>query len=158
MNSSTLKRRDGMGRYIENKIKYAIDANGCWNCISHRPSSTGYPITSRNGKNIKVMRIMFKKYKHTIPKGMHMRHTCDNRKCINPNHLLLGTNAENTRDKVIRNRQIRGITVPSHRLTEQEVREIRKSDLKGRELAKKYHVGEATISQVVNNKSWVHLK
>lgn len=91
--------------------------------------------------------------------GKVVRHSCDNPRCINPDHLLLGTQADNMRDKSERGRAAQ----PKRRhLTDAEVQEIRRDYIPGgsapgthsptgqRALARKYGVSQATIRQVVN--------
>lgn len=64
-----------------------------------------------------------------IPDGYVVRHKCDNPSCINPEHLEVGTQADNIADKVSRGRQARGSGVGRAILTEESVREIRSSSL-----------------------------
>ncbi|MBS1674455.1 MAG: HNH endonuclease, partial [Actinobacteria bacterium] len=59
-----------------------------------------------------------------IPNGTIVRHTCDVPLCCNPRHLVLGTHAENSRDRVERGRHVRGAGHPRSRLTEQDAAEI----------------------------------
>ncbi len=82
-----------------------------------------------------------------------VRHTCDNPICCNPKHLLLGTHADNMRDKVERGRQSRPVSVEScnAKLTAENVREIRELSKNGstrKELAEKYKVSIQTIKAV----------
>lgn len=65
-----------------------------------------------------------------IPDGYVVRHKCDNPSCINPEHLEVGTQADNIADKVSRGRQARGSGAGRAILTEESVREIRSSPLK----------------------------
>ena len=51
-----------------------------------------------------IARHYYRHYNGEIPDGLVVRHTCDNTQCINPNHLLLGTHADNVRDKMERGR------------------------------------------------------
>lgn len=94
------------------------------------------------------------------PRGMMVRHTCDNPPCCNPSHLVLGTNADNVADKVARGRQPRGTQIPWSKLTEDSVREIRylaASGIPMSHLAKRFDVSEAAISYAVKRKTWKHV-
>lgn len=82
-----------------------------------------------------------------IPPGLVVRHKCDNRSCVNPEHLELGTHSDNMMD-CSKRRTFRST------LTEENVTEIRTSGLAQRELANKFGVSEATISRIRNHKRW----
>lgn len=87
------------------EITYEIDGKGCHNCTSHSSHSGGYPRLNVNQKNITISREIYKLNYGEIPKDLVVRHKCDNRMCINLEHLELGTHADNTRDKITRKRQ-----------------------------------------------------
>lgn len=69
-----------------------------------------------NGKKIRfrLHRLSYEVYNGIIPEGMVVRHTCDNPPCINPKHLLVGTNADNVRDRVSRGRSAVGKNHPRY--------------------------------------------
>lgn len=74
-------------------------------------NTDGYPRAAIDGhSNGKVHRIVWELVHSESAEGRVVRHTCDNPKCINPDHLIIGTNAENMHDKFLRNRQPRVIT------------------------------------------------
>jgi hypothetical protein len=92
-----------------------------------------------------------------------IRHRCDTKLCINPLHLELGTHMDNMQDKIDRNRQHRGEQINTAQLTEQQVREIKKTlairkygDI--RRAAKKYSVSSQVISNILHNRTWKHTK
>jgi len=92
-----------------------------------------------------------------IPNDKIVRHTCDNRRCVNPKHLISGTFLDNAIDNVKRNRQ--GV----QKLTQEDVIEIKtalKNPSRGlrQQLAEKYNVAYVTISHIKNNISWSWLK
>jgi len=88
-----------------------------------------------------------------------VRHKCDNRLCCNPNHLELGTHADNVKDAVERNRNVKREKHGCAKLTEQQAKEI-KLKLEHYErgmimkLAKEYNVGRTTIQQIKYGKRW----
>lgn len=97
---------------------------------------------------------------------MFVLHTCDNPACVNPDHLYLGTNADNMRDKVERGRSRypvparQGERHPLAKLTLAQVTAIR-AETTGRrgeqkELASAYGVSRATICNILKGKSWSH--
>lgn len=92
----------------------------------------------------------------SIPDGAVVRHRCDNPECCNPDHLLIGTNAQNTADALERGRLARGGRHGNSRLTPEQVEIIRRNPdgLKQVELARQFGVSAATISYIRSGRSW----
>lgn len=95
------------------------------------------------------------------PDGLVVRHACDNPPCCNPEHLVIGTYAQNRADSVERDRHARGERHGTSRLTAEEAIEIRAAHKNGRmnqfELSDEFHVSQPTISEIVNRKTWTHI-
>lgn len=102
------------------------------------------------------------------PQGMYACHRCDNRKCVNPAHLFLGTLADNNADRDMKGRG-RWIKVPDHvkargsrhgsaRLSEADIPAIRQSPLSNRKAAEKFGVTCRTIWSIRNGKAWRHVE
>ena len=95
-------------------------------------------------------------------KGKVIRHTCDNPKCINPEHLLIGTQADNVQDMMQRQRHVsvRGADSPNTHLTPTDVITIRKLYKRGSRkfggcaLGRLYNTSDVTIANIVNGKTW----
>lgn len=89
------------------EVKYVInDITGCWEVVSHAVSSSGkgYPALRISGVYWQIHRLSFSLFKGSIPENLMVRHTCDNRICCNPEHLVLGSGADNMADAVSRSR------------------------------------------------------
>lgn len=90
-----------------------------------------------------------------------MLHKCDNRKCVNPNHLFLGTNQDNVQDMLNKNRQLKGESHGKSTLTEADVLQIRELHATGkysmRALGRMFGVTHLAIHCVVYRKTWKHI-
>ena len=94
--------------------------------------------------------------KGEISEGLCIMHVCDNPRCCNPNHLRLGTVAENNQDCIDKGRKPKGENHPNNKLTDKQVAQIREkysSKANGvRELARIYGISPGYVSQLVSNK------
>lgn len=151
---------------IYNKFWDSVDKKGeneCWEWTRAR-ASNGYGSVWDGSKSQLAHRVAWVLTNGIIEDGMFVCHTCDNRGCVNPDHLFLGTNTDNMRDCVAKGRNFvpRGELAKNSKLTDQKVLEIRslwaaKSGIKQTELAKIHNVKSSVISRVVNNKCWRHV-
>ncbi len=91
--------------------------------------------------------------------GQVVRHKCDNRRCVNPDHLQLGTQADNVLDMDKRGRSNRagGEKHGMAKLTAAQVLEIRAAAATQKELAKRYGVCQDTICSIINRYTWRNL-
>ena len=131
---------------------------GCWICCSHKAKSPkGYSHIKRNGKMGLLHRFMYEKHVGPIPEKMCVLHRCDNPACNNPRHLFLGTQADNIRDMVNKDRQARGVQTNSAFLTEAQVREIFFTRGTLQIIADIYNISMVQVSRIKRKQSWKHL-
>ncbi|PEI49915.1 HNH endonuclease signature motif containing protein [Bacillus toyonensis] len=144
------------------KLDFEEDENGCFNVISHSKKN-GYAQLTMRGKNISAHRFVYEEMFGEIPPGLVIRHKCDNRKCINPEHLETGTYKDNVMDMVTRGRMrtLKGSSRRDAKLTEESVIEIRRlvkeENVSMKDLAERYGVAYGTIQNVVRRRSWKHI-
>ncbi len=126
--------------------------------------SPGYGIFYIDGKNYAAHVISYRIYKGNIPKDKIICHTCDNRACVNPEHLWLGTYKENMQDciakgrfKPIAKRRMFGETNPQCILKESDIetiKRLRDNGLALQKIADKYGVCRETIRKIIIGKTW----
>ena len=159
-------------RKLLDKIKYKVTDKECWEITSHKSRRAGYPVFRINGKLLSAHRIIYEEEKGSIPEGLLVLHSCDNRECINPDHLRIGTYKDNLED--VRRRYglshigknskppvMRGSKNPISKLKEKDVLDIRKKVLLGetqKSLAEYYGVSRPTISRIISGHKWGWLK
>ena len=162
---SAMKRR-GFQKSFWERVD-VLSSNSCWEWQSTL-SVRGYGVFSVylgkiNGdfisKTFTVHRIAWSMVFGEIQNGLQVLHKCDNPPCCNPSHLMLGTNLDNSKDKVRKKRHCFHENHPSAKLTMQKVLEIRELYVPRKftmlHLAKFYKVSERTIFDIVHNKKWV---
>lgn len=123
--------------------------------------SHGYGVVWFNGKLWTSHRLVASFIYGLHSNAFHVMHSCDNRKCCNPEHLSFGTPHENMIDKWLKGRasggSMKGESHPSAKLTESQVSEIRLAYGPGTttsDLAKLYGVSNTTIKNIINQVSW----
>lgn len=140
-----------------NKIGY----NDCWDWIKYKDElGYGQFQFSYLGKkfNYRANRVAFELSNFQIPDGLVICHKCDNPKCVNPNHLFMGTHKDNSDDKVNKNRHAKAETSGRSKLNWKIVNEIRKIypiNKNTSEISKKYNIDSSTIMNILKGKSWV---
>jgi hypothetical protein len=101
--------------YMERFFSKIDKTETCWVWTAGLRGKTGYGAFKLNGKVIDAHRISYELHNTVIPPGMYVCHTCDNRKCVNPNHLFLGSAKDNHQDAVNKNRIIPGLSSKKRR-------------------------------------------
>ena len=154
--------QDEIRRFLDkiNKVQ-----SGCWEWGAG-VYVTGYGMFCMrrgNRKTFSAHRISWMLHNNaSILNGVMVCHTCDNRLCVNPDHLYLGTGYDNNNDTIIRNRGNRtlGSKCSWAKLDEDKVREIRRlksQGLKQSKIALMYNIDASLISDIIHNKKWRHV-
>lgn len=143
-------------RFLE-KVK---KTEGCWYWMGFKNKEGYGSFQTKNGAQ-RAHRISYKLFVGDLRSNELVCHRCDNPSCVNPSHLFVGMNRDNSNDKVQKKRHCFGEFVHSHKLTEGKVLKIRKEYkvkiTTHRKLAKKYGVACSAISNVLNLKTWRHV-
>jgi hypothetical protein len=154
---------------------YARPSDGCWGWASY--TSHGYARVLFQGRVEGAHRVSWILHHGPIPEGLFVLHRCDNPPCTRAqcdvpgcehlkesveceSHLFLGTDLDNIQDKVEKNRQRKGATIPQAKLTEEGVRDIRRRVARGEtggSVARLYGVSIGTVSMIVHRKRWHHI-
>ena len=145
------------GRY-KAKIKVNIKTD-CHEWIGSINDS-GYGAFVVNGKREFAHRVAMRLQGYTLSGGECVLHKCDNPKCVNPEHLFIGTRMDNNADAKRKghHRFAIGELQGCAKLTEEAVLEIRASNKSNRKLAAYYGVGYSTIKDARNGKTWKHVQ
>lgn len=141
--------------------KYKVnDKTGCWEWVA-AIGRDGYGAINFEGRVWKAHRLSYEVFRGPIPKDLHMCHKCDNKKCINPDHLFPGTRFDNMQDCVKKGRLNPGY-VPGEKngyskLTEKDVRAIREDPRTLVEIGKSYGISPTYGSYIKHRKTWKHV-
>lgn len=153
-----------INRLSENSKDIVLEeqSNGCMYCTSHCKDADGYVRIKYKGKQERLHRVLYELKFGKIPKGMLIRHKCDNRNCCNIEHLEIGTHQDNMNDMKERGRSVkgrenisaRGSKNFSSKLTEDQVKEIYLSNLGYKKLSKLFNVSATNIKYIKCKKQW----
>lgn len=142
--------------------------NGCWEWQGDiQPNGYAYTTNHETNKKDYVHRVSYKVFNGEIPEGIYVCHKCDNRKCIAPAHLWLGTAKDNSQDAKNKGRlehvklmQPKGEKNGSSKLKEVQVKEIKKLISNGEKIAmiaRKFNISWSVIDSIKKNKTWRHV-
>jgi hypothetical protein len=140
------------------------EQTGCWNWLG-RKYGHGYGRFKANGITYMAHRYAWMMSNHSsIPRGFCICHGCDNPACVNPQHLFLGTVADNNADKQRKGRQAKGEQLAhprargerngNSRLTQEQVERIKSDGRSQRKIAADYGVTQSAIWMIKNGKAW----
>jgi hypothetical protein len=137
--------------------EYRITKLGCW--VTRKVASgNGYPYARYNGKQITLARASYLiHYGGEIKKNQMIRHTCDNKTCVNPRHLLLGSAKDNTRDALERGLIATGERHHNAKITAHDVRAmfiLRDHGYGPSYLAQIFGMGNDQINRILKGKAW----
>ena len=156
------------------RVKERVEANpstGCWEwTLKLRPN--GYARTTYKQQSFYAHRLSYQAFNELDIRGVELDvcHECDNRKCVNPEHLFLGSRQENMQDAQRKGRVASGVKhgekicgekSGAAKLTEKQVVEIlkrRSSGEKIKSLAGAFGVDKTTISMIARRKTWRHVE
>jgi len=134
--------------------------SGCWIWLGSTDTH-GYAWMAVPGqrRSCGVHHIVCRELGREKPKGMCVLHHCDNPLCVNPDHLYIGTHADNARDRVRRKRDAdrRGEKNGQAKLTAGQVRLIRSSTKRQVDIAAEFNISQNQISRIKRGVWWRHV-
>jgi len=123
---------------------YRVDPNtGCW-IWARNKSLDGYGLIRRSGKQQTAHRLFYERAFGQVPAGYELDHLCQNRSCVNPDHMEPVTHAENCR---------RSSTVKLDRRKAQMIREL-SGQMTGKDIAVLFGVHKSTVNQIIRREIW----
>jgi HNH endonuclease len=133
--------------------------SGCleWQAAIRKQADSRYGVFQVGYKAFPAHRVAYMIKHGDIPQGMVIMHTCDNQACVNVEHLVCTTQAENMRDKRVKGRAAKGIGHGMNKLTEEQVLEIRDMAGSQRDIAKMFGISQAMVYYIKRHKSWTHI-
>jgi hypothetical protein len=147
---------------VRKESGHSWGGTSCWEWKGRRIEN-GYGRLQVNNLDVLAHRFSWSIVNGAIPNGIQVLHHCDNRGCVNPDHLFLGTNADNVQDCVQKNRQAFGERSGRAVLDESQVQRIRELYGEGgaghtlRSLAAEFNVARTTIFHIIKRKNWKHM-
>lgn len=168
MNKAWIGRNQTSNLSVEDRFWEKVDVRSkdeCWNWLGIiTPKGYGHFRVTSKGMT-RSHRFSYEIAFGKIPDGFLVLHKCDNRKCVNPSHLFLGTNDDNMKDMA---RKGRGRTLirlgedsPVHKLTLKDVMEIRELYSTGQytylQLSDRFNITYQHVGSVVTRKTWKHV-
>lgn len=131
-----------------------VTGNECWEWQGQTASS-GYGQIKAFGKMVSCHRLSYELYSGPIPEGLEIMHSCDNKICINPDHLSAGSHQENMADMERKGRRVKGVPNPvrgADREQSKQVLVLGKAYGSMKEAERSLNVGSGTVAYWLKNK------
>ena len=147
------------GKTLIEKIKLKSEVNpvsGCWEW-SKGKNGTGYAQIRHDGKARLAHRVSYMEAYGAIPDDLHLCHRCDNRACVNPEHLFVGDDKANSDDKLSKGRQARGESHGMRKLGIPEIYLIRAAHGTNEAIGLLYGITAGAVSMIKHRKRWAHV-
>jgi len=163
-----LETLSGAVEQVNTRFWAKVDRSGsCW-AWTAGTDGRGYGMFWTGAATKRANRVAYERFVAPIPPGVNVPHRCDNPLCVRPDHLFLGTHADNVADRVSKGRSAMGRTGwavhpptgekhHSAKLTNDQVAEIRERHARGETnvaLAKQFGVSRSLIWRIVRNMNW----
>lgn len=148
--------REAFTRFLSHISRFE---SGCW-IWRGRTSHKGYGYFVVGETKFPAHRVAYQLWNSAIPDGSCVCHACDNRACVRPDHLFLGSPADNSADMKHKGRSCRGRKQWSAKLSEADVIAIRHGISEGMtqiEAARRYGLDQSTVSLLVTRKTWAYV-
>lgn len=123
-------------------------------------NSRGYGRLNDRGRTVLAHRLAYNQAHGVVLQTAELAcHTCDNPRCVRPDHLFVGSHRDNTDDMIAKGRMPsrKGEGNGTHKLTETDVLAIRRDGRSATEIAAEYAVHESTIRHVLVRRNWTHV-
>jgi hypothetical protein len=149
-------------KYIKDNIKINKKTK-CWEWtgpyFSEKNGIKGRPRTNiKYCGQTRVSRLAYQEFIEPFNKELYVCHTCDNPKCVNPDHLFLGTPQDNSTDMINKRRSLQGEKHHKAKLKNEDVIYILKNNnMPYEKLAKTFNVSKCTIRDIIKRRSWRHI-
>lgn len=134
----------------------------CWEWQAGCHPRDGYGHFWLEGRTVRAHRVSYELTKGSIPEGSILLHSCDNPRCVNPDHLRIGTHKDNAIDRESKGRanRVKGSSHKGAKLTEAAIKQakaLRNAGALVKDLAAAYGVSAPTMSKALSGKKWRHL-
>jgi hypothetical protein len=140
-------------------VPHVVGIGNCWEWTAVTHHSKHYGQFRLNGSMRQAHRVSWELFNGPIPKDLLVCHRCDNRKCVRPSHLFLGTNDENMADMYLKKRNVvlKGERSGAAKLKPEQVLDIRKMPGTHQKIAEMFNVSDSLIWAIKHNVAWKHL-
>lgn len=139
---------------LKDRLLEKVDkaTNGCWEWTGQL-NYYGYGVIWHNRAGRRAHRVSFEIHKGPLTKDDVVCHSCDNPKCVNPDHLFKGTKLDNNRDAKSKGRNARGQRAGSARLSDSAIELLKMGEhLSQRELAQIFGISQSQVSRIRSGK------
>ena len=165
MKNKTKRRRITTGFTIYERLDfytYPEPMSGCWLWTGSTTGAGKYGGLQADGRLQRSHRLQWERFNGPIPKGLLVCHHCDTPLCVNPDHLFLGTYADNRKDSIKKGRfhtysNAKGKARYWSKFTADKIRTIRNDGRIGKVIALEYGMSKSAINRIKARTTWPHI-